>query len=138
MTDNVIEFPDGVNPKESPETTVELKIIEHPEYKGRLRRSDCPLWVILNNIVVKPLSRFTTRGDGIVIPTAGEYYVRGTVVATGEGQIDDKSTRMPMHVRIGDSICLPNPCGVEIDGFIAANEVNTLAIDVPKEVECQK
>lgn len=95
----------------------------------RKRLKGCPFWANLNNICVKPASRFDIRPDGIAVPTAGEYFVRGEVVALGEGQIDDHSTRMPMHVELGDKVILPNPCGVPADGYILLNEVNVLAIE---------
>lgn len=68
-----------------------------------------------NRIVVEPLdSDEQVSAGGIYIPdTAKEKPQEGTVVAVGPGRLTDEGTRVPMEVKIGDTIVYSKYGGTE-------------------------
>ena len=56
-----------------------------------------------DRIVVQANEAETTTASGLVIPdTAKEKPQEGTVLAVGAGRFDDKGTRIPVDVQVGD------------------------------------
>jgi chaperonin GroES len=68
-----------------------------------------------DRIVVQANEAETTTASGIVIPdTAKEKPQEGTVLAVGPGRIDDKGTRIPLDVTVGDVVLYSKYGGTEI------------------------
>jgi len=68
-----------------------------------------------DRVVVKPnLKEEVTRG-GIVIPdTAKEKPQEGEVIAVGPGKMTDDGKRIPMDVKVGDTVIYAKYGGTEI------------------------
>jgi chaperonin GroES len=68
-----------------------------------------------DKIVVQANEAETTTASGIVIPdTAKEKPQEGKVLAVGPGRIDDKGTRIPVDVNVGDVVLYSKYGGTEI------------------------
>ena len=65
---------------------------------------------LADRVLVEPASAEETTVSGIIIPdTAKEKPQRGTVIAVGEGKIDE-----PLTVKVGDAILYGKYAGTEI------------------------
>ena len=68
-----------------------------------------------DRIVVQANEAETTTASGIVIPdTAKEKPQEGTVLAVGAGRFDDKGSRIPVDVKVGDTVIYSKYGGTEI------------------------
>ncbi|SFK30939.1 co-chaperone GroES [Geodermatophilus ruber] len=68
-----------------------------------------------DRVVVQANEAETTTASGLVIPdTAKEKPTEGTVVAVGPGRIDDKGSRIPLDVKVGDVVIYSKYGGTEI------------------------
>ena len=68
-----------------------------------------------DRIVVQANEAETTTASGIVIPdTAKEKPQEGTVLAVGPGRIDDNGNRVPLDVKVGDTVLYSKYGGTEI------------------------
>ena len=68
-----------------------------------------------DRIVVQPLEAEQTTASGLVIPdTAKEKPQEGTVLAIGPGRVDDKGTRVPLDVKVGDVVLYSKYGGTEV------------------------
>jgi chaperonin GroES len=84
-------------------------------------------------VVVEPTEQEDITSGGIFLPeTAKEKPQKGTIVACGEGERDDKGKRIPMDVKVGDQVLFNKYAGTEIkvDGkkVIILRENEILAI----------
>jgi chaperonin GroES len=84
-------------------------------------------------VVVEPIEQEDVTSGGIFLPeTAKEKPQKGTVLACGEGERDDKGKRIPMDVTVGDQVLFNKYAGTEIkiDGkkVIVLRENEILAI----------
>jgi len=84
-------------------------------------------------VVVEPIEQEDITSGGIFLPeTAKEKPHKGTVLACGEGERDDKGKRIPMDVTVGDQVLFNKYAGTEIkiDGkkVIVLRENEILAI----------
>lgn len=69
---------------------------------------------LADRVVVKPKAREETTKSGIVLPdTAKEKPQEGTVVATGPGRILEDGRRVPLDVKVGDSVLYAKYAGTE-------------------------
>ncbi len=69
---------------------------------------------LADRVVVKPKTREETTKGGIVLPdTAKEKPQEGTVVAAGPGRVLDDGTRVPLDVKVGDSVLYAKYAGTE-------------------------
>ncbi len=58
-----------------------------------------------DRVIVKPAEAEEQTKSGLVIPdTAKEKPQRGEVVAVGEGKRDDDGNRIPVDVKVGDTV----------------------------------
>ncbi|HEX8591233.1 MAG TPA: co-chaperone GroES [Candidatus Paceibacterota bacterium] len=86
-----------------------------------------------DRLVIEPVSREEKSASGIIIPdSAKEKPERGTVVAVGLGRIGDDNERVPMTVKVGDTVIF-SKYGydeVKIDGkeYYILSESSVLAI----------
>lgn len=68
-----------------------------------------------DRIVVQANEAETTTASGLVIPdTAKEKPQEGTVLAVGAGRFDDKGSRIPVDVQVGDTVIYSKYGGTEI------------------------
>jgi chaperonin GroES len=67
-----------------------------------------------DRVVVKPKAREETTRSGIVLPdTAKEKPQEGTIVAAGPGRVLDDGTRIPLEIKVGDSVLYAKYAGTE-------------------------
>ena len=67
-----------------------------------------------DKVVVRPTQREETTKSGIVLPdTAKEKPQEGTVVAAGPGRVLEDGTRVPLDVKVGDSVLYAKYAGTE-------------------------
>ena len=68
-----------------------------------------------DRIVVQANEAETTTASGLVIPdTAKEKPQEGTVVAVGPGRFDDNGKRVPLDVKVGDTVIYSKYGGTEV------------------------
>lgn len=88
---------------------------------------------LADRVVVKKLEAEEKTAGGIVLPdTAKEKPQQGEVLAVGPGRLDDKGTRQPMEVKVGDKVLFAKYSGTEvkIDGveYLILAERDILAV----------
>ena len=60
---------------------------------------------LADRVVVKKLDAEDKTAGGIVLPdTAKEKPQQGEVLAVGAGRLDEKGTRQPIEVKVGDKV----------------------------------
>jgi chaperonin GroES len=68
-----------------------------------------------NRVVVSPIEQEEMTAGGIVLPeTAKEKPQRGTVLAVGPGERNDKGKRIDLDVAEGDTVLFAKYAGTEI------------------------
>jgi chaperonin GroES len=68
-----------------------------------------------DRIVVQAVEAETTTASGLVIPdTAKEKPQEGIVLAVGAGRFDDKGNRIPVDVKVGDTVLYSKYGGTEV------------------------
>jgi chaperonin GroES len=88
---------------------------------------------LADRVIVKKLEAEEKTSGGIVLPdTAKEKPQQGEILAIGPGKLDDKSTRQPMEVKVGDKVLFAKYSGTEvkIDGieYLILAERDILAV----------
>jgi chaperonin GroES len=86
-----------------------------------------------DRIIVRRLEEGEQQIGGIIIPdTAKEKPQQGTVIAVGNGKVNDDGTRIPLDVKAGDRILFGKYSGQEIklDGeeYLIVKEDEVLAV----------
>ncbi len=67
-----------------------------------------------DRIIVKRLPQETKTSGGIIIPeTAKEKPVRGKVVSTGKGRVNDEGKVLPLEIKPGDTVLFGKYAGTE-------------------------
>ena len=70
---------------------------------------------LADRVVVRPIERETVSKGGIVLPdTAKEKPQEGEVVAVGQGRLSEDGKRLPMDVKVGDTVIYAKYGGTEI------------------------
>ena len=68
-----------------------------------------------DRVVVQANEAETTTASGLVIPdTAKEKPQEGTVLAVGPGRVDDSGKRIPLDVKVGDTVLYSKYGGTEV------------------------
>jgi chaperonin GroES len=68
-----------------------------------------------DRIVVRPMAAEQVTASGLVIPdTAQEKPQEAEVIAVGPGRVDDKGTRIPVDVSVGDMVIFSKYGGTEL------------------------
>jgi len=68
-----------------------------------------------NRLVVEPIEQEEVTAGGIVLPeTAKEKPQKGTVLAVGPGERNEKGDHMPLEVKEGDTVLFAKYSGTEI------------------------
>jgi chaperonin GroES len=66
-------------------------------------------------VLVEPIEQEEVTAGGIVLPeTAKEKPQQGKVLAAGPGDRDDDGKRVPMDVKVGDTILFAKYSGTEV------------------------
>ena len=83
-------------------------------------------------VLVKPMAREEISRGGIVLPdTIKEKPQEGEVIAVGEGKRNDKGERVPVDIKVGDTVIYAKYGGTEIkledDDYIILRESDILA-----------
>lgn len=87
-----------------------------------------------NHIFIEPLEEEKTTKSGIVIPDSAEKEkpIKGKVLAVGPGKFNEDGERIPMSVKVGDTVLFKKygPDEIEIDGkkYLVGDEEDILAI----------
>ena len=86
-----------------------------------------------SRVVVEPIEQEEVTPGGIVIPeTAKEKPQKGIVLSVGDGERDDEGKRIPMDVKVKDTVLYAKYSGTEIklDGkkLLILREADILAI----------
>ncbi len=86
-----------------------------------------------NHVFIEPLEAEKITQSGIVLPeTAENKPIKGKVVATGEGKINEKGEKISMSVKVGDIVLFKKygPDEIEIEGkkYLVGDEEDILAI----------
>jgi len=86
-----------------------------------------------NRVVVEPLEQEEVTAGGIVLPeTAKEKPQKGVVLSAGPGDRDEDGKRIPLDVKVGDTVLFAKYAGTEIkvDGkkLLILRESDLLAI----------
>ncbi len=67
-----------------------------------------------DRVVIEPLEEEQTTASGIVLPeTAKEKPQRGKVLAVGPGARDEDGNRVPLDVKVGDTVLFAKYAGTE-------------------------
>jgi len=86
-----------------------------------------------DRVVVKAVSEEKTV-SGIVIPDTAskEKPQKGKVVAVGPGKLTDQGTRLPMDLKVGDTVLFTKygPTEIEVEGeeILVLNQSDVLAV----------
>jgi chaperonin GroES len=88
---------------------------------------------LADRVLIKPKAREETTRSGIVLPdTAKEKPQEGTIVAAGPGRVLEDGTRVPLDVKVGDSVLYAKYAGTEykIDNeeHLIVKETDILAV----------
>ncbi len=68
-----------------------------------------------DRVIIKRMEEETTSPGGIVIPdSAAEKPIRGSVVAAGNGKVNDSGKVVPMDVKVGDTVLFGKYSGTEV------------------------
>ena len=85
------------------------------------------IFPLLNRIVVRKLEPQTKTSSGIIISKA-ESANYGTIVEVGPGNFDENGKIVPLSVKVGDNVLLPEHGGQKI-------KLNDQELYIYKEVE---
>ncbi len=89
---------------------------------------------LANRVILEPVEDEARTKSGIVIPDTAEKEkpVKGKVLATGPGKLNENGERVPMSVKIGDVVLFKKygPDEIEVDGkkYLVGDEDDILAI----------
>lgn len=87
-----------------------------------------------NHIFIEPVEEDRKTQGGVVLPDTAEKErpIKGKVLATGPGKLNEKGERMPMSVKVGDMVLFKKygPDEIEIKGkkFLVGSEDDILAV----------
>jgi chaperonin GroES len=87
-----------------------------------------------NHVFLEPLEEEKTTKSGIVIPETAEKEkpIKGKVLAVGPGKLNEKGERVPMSVKVGDTVLFKKygPDEIELEGkkYLVGDEEDILAI----------
>lgn len=85
-----------------------------------------------DRLIIKPVDEEETTASGLVLPeTAKEKPQKGTVVAVGDGAINEDGSRRPLDVAEGDEVLYSKYGGTDItvegDELLVLRESDILA-----------
>ena len=70
---------------------------------------------LADRVVIKPVDREEKTKSGIFLPdtSSKERPMEGTILAVGEGRLDDNGKRVAMNVQAGDKVLFAKYSGTE-------------------------
>lgn len=68
----------------------------------------------LNRILVKRPEPIQKTASGIILSKSSQPNI-ATVIAAGPGQFDEKGARIPMSIKVGDTVLLPDYSGTKVE-----------------------
>lgn len=100
---------------------------------GKTKSAAARIQPLADRVVIKALDDSEQMRGGLYIPdTAKEKPSQGEVMAAGPGKLSDEGTRVPLDVKVGDTILYGKYSGtdVSLDGeeFLILRESDILAI----------
>lgn len=87
-----------------------------------------------NRLFIEPIEEESVTKSGIVLPDTAEKEkpIKGKVVATGPGKLNEKGERIPMAVKVGDVVLFkkygPDEIEIEDKKYLVGDEEDILAI----------
>ena len=86
-----------------------------------------------NRLFIEPVADEKKTESGIVLPeTAEKTPIKGKIIAVGDGKFNEKGERIPLSVKVGDTVLFKKygPDEIEIDGkkYLVGDEDDILAI----------
>ncbi|MDP3963124.1 MAG: co-chaperone GroES [bacterium] len=87
-----------------------------------------------DNVVIEPLKAEEKTKSGIVLPDTAnkERPEQGKVIAVGEGKLSDDGKKLPLTVKVGDTVLFTKygPSEVKVDNreYLICKEEDVLAI----------
>ena len=69
----------------------------------------------LNRVLIKRFEKETTTASGIILKEASTSLHYGEVVETGPGNIDANGKLIPLTVKVGDQVLLPDFGGTKVE-----------------------
>jgi len=77
--------------------------------------ADFRIQPLADRAVIKPAEREEKTKGGIYLPDTAskERPMEGTVLAVGDGRLDDNGKRVPMNVKAGDKVLFAKYSGTE-------------------------
>ncbi len=87
-----------------------------------------------NHIFLEPLEEEKATKSGILLPETAEKEkpIRGKVIAVGPGKLNEKGERVPMSVKVGDTVLFkkygPDEIEIESKKYLVGDEEDILAI----------
>ena len=71
---------------------------------------------LLDRVLVERFVPQTMSKGGIVLPESSQNKVNtGTVVATGPGRVNEKGENVPVSVKVGEQVLLPEYGGLKVE-----------------------
>ncbi|MDP2181264.1 MAG: co-chaperone GroES [Actinomycetota bacterium] len=84
-----------------------------------------------DRVIVKPAEAEEQTKSGLFIPdTAKEKPQRGEVIAVGEGKLTDDGARLPIDVKVGDTVIFSKYGGAEVK----IDEVEYKILDAERDI----
>ena len=88
---------------------------------------------LADRVVIRALEETEQMRGGLYIPdTAKEKPQQGEVIAVGPGKFDEKGSRVPMDVKVGDKVLYGKYSGTEVtlenEQYLILREADVLAI----------
>ncbi len=85
---------------------------------------------LADRVLVRRLEEETMTASGIIIPDAAKEKAQtGKVLAVGPGKLDEKGSRIPVQVKVGDMIYFGKYAGTELgDDHLIIREDEILGI----------
>lgn len=96
--------------------------------------SNMKLRPLEDHIIVEAVEENLTHPSGIIIPdtVSKEKPQKGKVLAVGPGKINNEGGRMPMDIKVGDTVLFSKygPTEVKIEGkeLLVLNQSDVLAV----------
>ncbi|KAL3285429.1 hypothetical protein HHI36_019531 [Cryptolaemus montrouzieri] len=74
------------------------------------------LYPLANRIIIKKAENAVCSRGGIVLPeNTKTRLLRGIVVAVGPGQVNSEGERMPLSIKVGEDVILPDYGGTKLE-----------------------
>ena len=78
--------------------------------------SDFRIRPLADRVVIKPAAKEEKTKGGLFLPDTAskEKPQEGTIMAVGEGKLDDNGKRVPVSVQVGDRVLFAKYAGTDI------------------------